>query len=217
MNSKKQCKSCKKYFSIELKTWIISNYGNFHIRECLNDWTVNNIEFIKSKEAKNRVKKKAVERKRKNKELRIMKNNDRNHQLSLTQDSYNKLIRLRELKWFHDRGLEPYCISCQKELGGDIWCCGHMISRGHSEYLRYDPKNTYLQHNKRCNQALSGDIEGYKKGLKIRFGEKEGQEIIDYCEANKDKNYAYSCEELIKMRKAFNKEIRELEKEMDCD
>lgn len=64
---------------------------------------------------------------------------------------------------------------------------------------------------------LSGDIEGtkttrgYKQGLKDRFGEVEGQKIIDYCESN-TAPVKWSWEELEKMRSSFNKRIREMEK-----
>ena len=105
---------------------------------------------------------------------------------------------LQEFKWFADRGLEPTCISCGKKLGGDQWCNGHYKTRGSTPELALDPKNSYLQHNVLCNMHLSGDIEGtkatrgYKKGLIERFGEAEGQAIIDYCESpHKAKKYPH--------------------------
>ena len=63
---------------------------------------------------------------------------------------------------------------------------------------------------------LSGDISGtkttrgYKQGLIDRFGEEEGQSIIDYCETHSDP-VKWTWEELEKMRSSFNKRIRELE------
>ena len=62
---------------------------------------------------------------------------------------------------------------------------------------------------------LSGDIEGskttrgYKKGLLDRFGEVEGQKIMDYCEQNSSP-VKWTWEELEKMRADFNARIREL-------
>jgi hypothetical protein len=134
------------------------------------------------------------------------------------QPVFNKLRRLQELKWFKDRGLEPVCISCSKPLGGDEWANGHYKSVGSSSYLRYDLKNSYLQHNRRCNKALSADIagtsttHGYKTGLVIRFGEQEGNEIMDYCERFSSVVHRFEWQDLERMRKEWNKEIRELEK-----
>ena len=125
--------------------------------------------------------------------------------------------KLQEYKWFSDRGLEPTCISCGAEKGLDHWACGHFKTTGKTS-LRYDPLNTFLQHNVRCNKNLSGDIEGsntthgYKQGLINRFGKEKGESIIDYCESHHpDPNY--TCEKLISMRKQFNIEIRKLEQE----
>jgi hypothetical protein len=145
--------------------------------------------------------------------------NDIPKQLDLCQKTFNKLRRLQELKWFDDRGMEPACISCGKPMGGDIWCAGHFKTRGAQSGLRFDPKNVYLQHNRRCNSDLSGDIygtkttHGYLQGLRNRFGDEEAQKIIDYCETNTETR-KWTCDELIAMRKEWNKQIRELENEL---
>lgn len=132
-----------------------------------------------------------------------------------TQKSFNKMRVLEELLWFKERNMEPECISCGRGIGNDHWCCGHFKTVGSNGLLRYDRKNTYLQHNVRCNQALSGDIygtkttRGYIQGIKDRFGDKEGQAIIDYCDlSNEVKNW--TCEELEDMRKQLNQQIRVL-------
>jgi hypothetical protein len=145
--------------------------------------------------------------------------NDIPKQLNLCQKTFNKLRRLQELKWFADRGMEPTCISCGKPIGGDIWCAGHFKTRGAQSGLRFDHKNVYLQHNRRCNSDLSGDIygtkttHGYLQGLRNRFGDEEAQKIIDYCETNTETR-KWTCDELIAMRKEWNKQIRELENEL---
>lgn len=141
-----------------------------------------------------------------------VKTSDRQHQLELTQDVFNRLRRLQELKWFADRGLEPTCISCGKPKGDDVWACGHLRTRKAAKQLSFDPLNTYLQHNKNCNYEKSGDVTNYKLGLIKRFGEIEGQRIIDYVETN-NSLANWTCEELIQMRKEFNKEIRSLNSE----
>jgi len=142
---------------------------------------------------------------------------DRRKQLSLTQAAFNRMRVKEEMLWFKERNLEPVCISCQKPLGNDQWCCGHFRTVGAQAGLRFDRMNVYLQHNYRCNRRLSGDIggtkttPGYKRGLAIRFGEEKAQEIIDYCQS-KTESVKYSCEQLVEMRRAFNKRTREIEK-----
>ena len=140
-------------------------------------------------------------------------------QHKLTQKAFNRMRVLQELKWFKDRGQEPTCISCGNPLGGDQWCCGHFKTVGAQGGLRYDPRNTNLQHNVRCNMELSGDIygtkstHGYTQGLKNRFGDGDGQAIIDYCETNTG-TVKWEWQQLEEMRAAFNASIRELERNL---
>ncbi len=136
-----------------------------------------------------------------------------------TQTAFNKMRILEELLWFKERGLEPICISCYRPLGNDQWCCGHFKTRGAQAGLRYDRKNSFLQHNVRCNMHLSGDIYGtnktigYVAGLLERFGEVEGQAIIDYCETN-TKPVKWEWRQLEEMRAEFRKRIKLLEQQL---
>ncbi len=142
--------------------------------------------------------------------------NDKPRQLKLCQKTFNKLRRLQELKWFIDQGIEPFCISCGNKKGNDEWCAGHFKTVGAQSGLRFDPMNVYLQHNRRCNSQLSGDIygtkttHGYINGLKIRFGEEKATEIIEHCN-QKTEVKKWTCDELIAMRKDWNNQIKELE------
>jgi len=168
----------------------------------------------------NKVKAKAKEEKAFKQETTRLKKqfyaNDLRKQHELTQKAFNRMRVLEELKWFQDRGLEPVCVSCAKP--NMDWCCGHLKTRGSQPNLRYDPNNTFLQCNRYCNMGLSGNIEGnkttrgYKVGLVERFGEEEGQRIIDYCETHTEVK-KWQCDELIERRQFFNKRIRELESE----
>lgn len=139
---------------------------------------------------------------------------DVSHQHDLTQTAFNKLRVLQEKKWFADNNQEPQCISCGKE--NMDWCCGHFKSRGAQGNLRYDVDNTFLQCNKYCNSSLSGNISGNKNtrgylvGLLERFGEKESQRIIDYCESNTGV-VKFTGVRLKEMRKEFNKQIKLLQ------
>lgn len=136
-----------------------------------------------------------------------------------TQPVFNKMRRLQELKWFADRGMQPTCISCGKPLGGDVWACGHFKTQGGNSRLRYDPINSYLQHNRRCNKELSADLagtsttHGYKQGLINRFGSEKAAEIEAYCSANTHPK-KWMCDELEDLRKGYNETIRLLEQDL---
>lgn len=140
---------------------------------------------------------------------------DLDYQHGLTQPVFNRMRVREELIWFRERGIEPYCISCQRTHMD--WSCGHLKTRGAQSNIRYDRMNTYLQCNFRCNRNLSGNINGdktsigYKKGLIVRFGQEKGQAIIDYCDTH-TKPRKWTGEELIELRAYCAAQIRELKK-----
>lgn len=135
-----------------------------------------------------------------------------------TKTSFNRMRVLEEKVYFAKIGKELECISCGKK--NMDWCCGHLKTVGAQGNLRYDRKNTYLQCNKYCNKSLSGNIEGnkntrgYKQGLRDRFGEEEGNKIIEYCETHTEVK-KWTREEIEALRKECNKRIRELELELN--
>jgi len=202
----KKCKSCKAMFKP------FSSLAKVCSMAC-------SLDYIGTEKQKAEAKK-ARDFDRETKERRAkFKAGDLSHQKKLCQDVFNKLRRLQEFKWFSDRGIEPTCISCGKPKGGDQWCNGHFKTVGAQSGLRFDPINSYLQHNRHCNRALSGDIygtkhtHGYIQGLKNRFGEEEALRIIEHCETNTE-TVKWTCEQLEAMRKEWNAEIRKLEKEL---
>lgn len=144
---------------------------------------------------------------------RVFLSDDLRHQHKLTQVVFNKLRVLQEKQWFAERGREPECTSCAKTKMD--WACGHFKTRGSQPALRYDVQNTFLQCNRYCNSALSGNINGnkttrgYIQGLKDRFGDEEAGLIINYCESNTQIK-KWTGGELQEMRAQFNKEIREI-------
>ena len=155
-------------------------------------------------------KEKAIARK----EKKEFYDNDVKRQHNLTKTVFNRLRVLQEKEWFRKTGQRPQCISCGKE--NMDWCCGHFKTVASQGNLRYDTRNTYLQCNRYCNKALSGNIygnkttRGYIKGLYDRFGEEKAKEIIDYCETQTESK-KWTAQELREMRKEFNKQIREFE------
>lgn len=215
--SKRKCKQCKTFYPAE--SGLILPVGFFCTKEHAFQFANEKKEQGRKKliRHKNQVKNKQAkeERQKIKSDLLKVKRKNLKWQHKLTQKAFNKMRVLEEIFWFRQRGLEPECISCGRPLGGDQWCCGHFKTLGAQSGLRYDPKNAYLQHNHRCNMNLSGDIEGtkttrgYKQGLKVRFGEKDGQSIIDYCESNTSP-IKWNWEELEKMRLKFNSRARNL-------
>ena len=189
----KKCTECKTEFTPWVSTQLVCS------PKC-------GIEYARKKEKK----KKEKENRAAVKELRRKSLKWQHEQ---TQKAFNKLRVLQEKQWFKERGLEPTCISCGKP--NMDWCCGHFKTRGAQPELRYDPKNTFLQCNRYCNMALSGNIEGnkntrgYKQGLIERFGD-EGQEILDYLDSPHDIK-KWTWQELEELRTEINKKIRELE------
>ena len=205
-NAKRMCTGCKDRFPTE--GMIKLPAGHFHSFDC-------SISYAMAKQLKKRSKAAKVKHKADKERAKTFRKEDLKRQHRLTQAVFNKMRVLQEKLWFSERGREPECISCGKPLGGDQWCCGHFKTRGAQSGLRYDPKNTFIQHNFNCNMNLSGDIEGskntrgYKQGLLVRFGEDEGQAIIDYCET-KTAPVKWSWQQLEEMRSDFNSRIREL-------
>lgn len=195
-----RCKICRKKF--EPKYFLQKACLN---PSCLAEWSRLDMQSKNSTTKKV----KAIEAKENKKAVTELNKKSLKYQHKLTQPVFNKLRRLQEFKWFSDRGLEPVCISCGKPLGNDQWCNGHFKSVGANGRLRYDPVNSYLQHNHNCNMKLSGDIKRYEPGLIARFGEEEGQRIITYCEEN-NAPIKRSWEDLEQLRKEFNKEIKNL-------
>ncbi|MEE9351504.1 MAG: recombination protein NinG [Thiotrichaceae bacterium] len=172
------------------------------------------IQAAHAKKQKKIIKRIAEEKKACRKDLLELNKKTLGWQHKQTKVAFNKMRVLQELKWFHDRGLAPSCISCSKQ--NMDWCCGHFKTVGSSPELRYKEYNTYLQCNRYCNRALSGNIEGnkttrgYKEGLKERFGVIEGEAIIKMCESKVDLP-RLRCEELEEIRKVFNKNIKNLQ------
>ena len=192
--SKRKCKSCCNY----VREIIVTPKGVF----C-------NIEVAVKYAYKNKSKGKKIKENTNRKAVRDLDKQSLKWQHKQTQPVFNKLRRLQEFKWFSDRGLEPVCISCQKELGADQWCNGHFKSVGANGRLRYDFMNSYLQHNRNCNQAKSGDAKNYELGIIERFGKKEGPYIINYCET-KNTPIKRTWQDIEALRIEFNKQIKEL-------
>lgn len=194
-NSKRRCLNCKGYFAQDIM--ISTPVGWFDSHKCL----VGYAQAVKTKSL--------AKRNREQKE----RLKSYSAKLQVLQKDFNWMRRAQELLWFAELGLEPYCISCLKPLGNDQWCCGHLKTTKARSDLRFDPVNTYLQHNVRCNRALSGDIENYKLGLAHRFGDEESKRILDYVEQQKP-IVKMSDDEIKAAGKHYRAEARRAEKRL---
>lgn len=200
---RKKCKQCGEWFHPYLTTATTCSY------QC-------GIKYTSDPDNRRKVVEKAQKDDRKETKAKLRQSNRESlkWQHDATQKAFNRMRVLQEKLWFKERGLEPECISCGKT--NMDWCCGHFKTRGSQRELAYDKKNTYLQCNRYCNKGLSGNINGnkttrgYIQGLKDRFGDKKADEIIEYVERVRVKKWTW--QELEEMRKAFNAEIRKLEK-----
>lgn len=217
-NSKLKCTGCKERFPAE--QMITTPAGKFHDKQCMIDYAYGNKDTLVKKGNTIKAKAEKEVKKKNRKDLAEFNQKDVRWQHKQTQKVFNKMRVLEELLYFQQLGIEPTCISCSKPLGGDQWCCGHFKTVGAQGRLRYDSKNTYLQHNRYCNMGLSGDIagtkntHGYLAGLKIRFGDDKGKEIIDYCEAN-TAPYKWTLQEVEAIRTKCNARIREIKPLLD--
>lgn len=156
------------------------------------------------------------------KETREMKAAFRKKDLSWhhkgAQREFNKLRKMEELQWFAGRDIEPYCISCLKT--NMDWCCGHYKTVGSSGGLRYDRNNTFLQCNRYCNMALSGNISGnartigFTKGIIHRFGT-VGHAIIELCDLYQSTVKRWTCEEVEEIRLDSMRQQRIIQKLLD--
>jgi len=190
-----KCPVCKQPAELRINLKLFCSF------DCAAKWGQSQAEKVKAKKQKEF---NAETRRRK---LAIKSDTDWKNE---TQDLFNKMRRLEELLWFKERGIEPYCISCQLPLGNDQWCCGHFKTRKARPDLAFDRRNTYLQHNVNCNKHLSGDIAGYKDGLAFRFGDEEARQIIEYCEVRQE-TPKRTPEEWMAMKKEYSAEIRRLQ------
>lgn len=167
---------------------------------------------------KNRKRKEAKDKAKARGEVKELNRRDLGWQHKQTQKAFNRMRVLEEKLWFRERGMEPECISCGKT--NMDWCCGHLKTRGAQSNLRYDRLNTFLQCNRYCNKALSGNIEGnkntrgYKQGLVDRFGEDEARRILDYLESN-TAPVKWDCAELESFRAECSAKARELQQDLD--
>lgn len=163
------------------------------------------VEYVKDKDNRKKVIESAQEEDRKQvkAKLRQLGKSDRSKALRAAQKAFNAFIRER------DKNLD--CISCGNKLQifagvkGQLFDCGHYRSTGSAPHLRFNEDNAHAQ-CVRCNRYLSGNVERYRDGLKVRIGQKR----LDELESN-NQVVKYSVDELWDIEKQYKKKLKELQ------
>lgn len=122
------------------------------------------------------------------------------HQKQLTQDVFNKWVRVVKEKD------ATCCISCRRPRGAFHEESGHYKTVGSAGILRYEPDNCHLQCND-CNQHKSGNVAQYR----IYLIEKIGIERVEWLETECNKTRKYKLAELKDWRAEWSRQIREVE------
>jgi hypothetical protein len=119
-----------------------------------------------------------------------------------TRRPFQKLIRIR------DHGQN--CICCDRPLPFNIgdFDAGHMYSREQYSGLIFHPDNCHGQ-TKFCNRHNHGNESGYLDCVSRRIGKGKLQNLQNI--KNELKSYKWSREELNKLKKYYNSELKLVE------
>jgi hypothetical protein len=101
-----------------------------------------------------------------NKYIKKAPKSSRSKKITKLDDIFSKFIRKRDCG---DK--EGRCISCNKPITFATCDAGHYINRKHMA-TRFDEKNVNAQCIS-CNRFDEGNIQGYRRGLIVKYGEKE--------------------------------------------
>lgn len=112
---------------------------------------------------------------------------------------FSRFIRLRDCTPI------GRCISCGKVITYETCDCGHYVNRKHMA-LRYDEQNCNAQ-CRACNRYDEGNLQGYRKGLIAKIGEK----AVDMLEVKKFNYCKLTSVELDILIALYKKKIKELE------
>ena len=139
---------------------------------------------------------------RKETKAKLEKLKTRGEWIAEAQAAFNRYIRLR------DAG-KP-CICCGQPMGANVpggaVDAGHYRSRGSAPHLRFDERNVHAQ-RKQCNRFDSGNVLGYRFGLRERIG----IEAVEALEADQTPRN-YTIDDLKAIKAKYTAMARELEK-----
>lgn len=208
-NSKKRCKHCREYFS----DWVTFPAGTFCTVEHALAFAQQPAQQKKAYRAKTAAIKERV------------RGNDITYQQGITQEVFNRMVKLERIAEYRRAGLAPVCISCTKAVisgrEGEF-AAGHLKTVGAHDELRFNTLNVELQCNRYCNMGLSGNLHGnrnshgYIAGLSIRYGDAIAAARIAHLE-KPWVNFNRDSAGLKTLRKWCNARIRVLRKELSLD
>ncbi|WP_299074932.1 recombination protein NinG [uncultured Paraglaciecola sp.] len=153
------------------------------------------LEKLAKKKAKEQREERASLNKAKAERIRMKRDfraKDKPHQTKLTQQVFNRWVRLSDTS--------GECISCGITYGQAH--AGHYRSIGSAPELRFEPLNCHLQ-CQQCNTSKSGNIKGYREGLIKRIG----IEKVEWLEGPHEAKH-YTCDDLIEIRAHYQRLIR---------
>ena len=108
-------------------------------------------------------------------------------------------------KWIKLRDMNRGCISCD-DVHTDLWDGGHLFKAELYSGLIFDERNVNKQ-CRRCNKHLDGNEANYILGLTKRYGAEFVKKLQD--DARILRNYKFTREELKKLKKKYQKLVRE--------
>jgi len=202
-NKKRKCRECKEYELVEVGIKV--PLGFFCSAECA-------AKHGRSRHQKQQVVKQKKEYRDAKEGVKTLSTHKKEAEVA-----FRRYIRARDRLFYLKQGRLPECISCGTTKPGIQYAAGHFKTKGAFPELRFDEKNAYLQCNKYCNESLSGNItgtkttRGYTEGLKVRFGEEEGQAIIEYLNSP-HLIQKWTIDDLKDLKKDFNRRANEIEK-----
>lgn len=176
---KRTCKMCKVKFEPQYNA--VQPYCDF---EC----ALNHSKILKEKK-----KKKAWSKEKKERKDALKTNSDYVKELQVV---FNKFIRLRD----KDKG----CISCNKPLTSKF-DAGHFFSTGSYPELRFHEMNVHGQ-CVHCNQHKRGNLIEYADGLEQRYS----YGVLATLKALKNTPKKYTILELKELKEYYKKKIAEL-------
>ena len=172
-----RCKNCSEKF----------DPVRFNMKYCLKDECVR--VWVESEKAKTWKKTKAKAK------MDLMTLSD---YLKLTQQVFNKYIRLRDKN--------QLCISCQKKLKEGNVDAGHMWSAGGHSNLRFNEFNVNAQCSRPCNKDKAGDINNYRLGFVERYGIEKLNEIDALAKVERK----FTKDELKEIINIYKKKIKDI-------
>lgn len=135
----------------------------------------------------------------------IKSSSERSKTIEKLDTVFSQFIRLRDVR----KDGTFTCISCGRNLPYDQADCGHYINRKHMS-LRFSEMNCNAQ-CRSCNRFDEGNIQGYRRGLIAKYGEK----VVLLIEASKNTVNKLSLFDMKKMIIEYREEVKRLKTEKD--